>query len=106
MDKELEQKLDSITTELSRINGVLERINEQVFNKYHSEMPHGNFDILFEDARNLAKEAGHVSPALFQRKFRIGYARAACLLDLLIEKRIVEPRDGAKPCKFIGGSND
>ncbi|MFA7253505.1 MAG: DNA translocase FtsK [Patescibacteria group bacterium] len=106
MDKELEKKLDSITAELSRVNGVLERINEQVYGKYYSETPEGSFDVLLDDAKKLAEEAGYVSPGLFQRKFRIGYARSASLLDLLIEKKIVEPRDGAKPCKYIMGQEE
>lgn len=101
----LSEKVDLILNRLDSIERVLERINEQVYGNYHAHM-NDNFDILFDDAKKLAEEAGYVSPALFQRKLRIGYARAANLLDMLISKNIVESRDGAKPCKYIGGNND
>jgi S-DNA-T family DNA segregation ATPase FtsK/SpoIIIE len=54
-------------------------------------------DPLFQDAANLVLEQGHASVSMLQRRFRIGYARAGRLMDILEEKGIVGPYDGAKP---------
>lgn len=54
-------------------------------------------DPLFTDAARLVLEQGHASVSLLQRRFRIGYARAGRLMDMLEERGIVGPYDGAKP---------
>lgn len=54
-------------------------------------------DALFPDAARLVLDQGHASVSLLQRRFRIGYARAGRLMDILEEKGIVGPYDGAKP---------
>ncbi len=54
-------------------------------------------DDLYEDAVETVKNAGKASASLLQRRLRIGYARAARLLDLMEEQGIVGPADGAKP---------
>lgn len=57
----------------------------------------GDDDELFESARELIMEAGKASASLLQRRLRVGYARAARLLDMLEERGVVGPGDGAKP---------
>jgi len=54
-------------------------------------------DELFIDAADCAVRAGKASASLLQRRLRIGYARAARLLDLLEERGIIGPADGARP---------
>jgi S-DNA-T family DNA segregation ATPase FtsK/SpoIIIE len=54
-------------------------------------------DLLFQDAAKLVLDQGHASVSLLQRRFRIGYARAGRLMDILEERGIVGPYDGAKP---------
>ncbi len=54
-------------------------------------------DSLFEDAKKVVVESGKASASLLQRRLRVGYARAARLLDELEEAGIVGPADGAKP---------
>jgi S-DNA-T family DNA segregation ATPase FtsK/SpoIIIE len=56
-----------------------------------------NGDELFDEAKQLVVQAGKASASLLQRRLRIGYARAARLIDLLEETGIVGPADGAKP---------
>ena len=54
-------------------------------------------DDLYNDALEVVKEAGKASASLLQRRLRIGYARAARLLDIMEDKGIIGPADGAKP---------
>ncbi len=54
-------------------------------------------DELYEEAYKLVVQMQKASASLLQRKLRIGYARAARLLDLLEERGVIGPADGAKP---------
>jgi S-DNA-T family DNA segregation ATPase FtsK/SpoIIIE len=54
-------------------------------------------DDLYTDAKEVAIQAGKASASLLQRRLRIGYSRAARILDLLEADGIVGPADGAKP---------
>jgi DNA segregation ATPase FtsK/SpoIIIE-like protein len=54
-------------------------------------------DELYEDARAVVIEAGKASTSYIQRKLKVGYSRAARLIDLLEERGVVGPADGAKP---------
>ena len=54
-------------------------------------------DVLFEDAKNVVLESGKASASLLQRRLRVGYARAARLLDMLEEQGIIGEQDGNKP---------
>jgi S-DNA-T family DNA segregation ATPase FtsK/SpoIIIE len=54
-------------------------------------------DDLFEEAAQAVIRAGKASTSMLQRRLRIGYARAARLVDLLEEQGIVGPADGARP---------
>jgi len=54
-------------------------------------------DDLVGDAVELIKQTGKASASLFQRHLKVGYARAARLLDILEEKGVVGPAKGAKP---------
>ncbi len=61
-------------------------------------------DDLFDAAVEEVRNAGKASASLLQRRLRIGYARAARLLDILEDKGIIGPGDGAKPREVYGGS--
>ncbi|MEX1051776.1 MAG: DNA translocase FtsK 4TM domain-containing protein [Patescibacteria group bacterium] len=54
-------------------------------------------DELFNEARDLVIQAGKASASLLQRRLKVGYARAARLLDLLEGEGVIGPPDGAKP---------
>ena len=63
-------------------------------------------DDLFEDAKYAVMEAGKASTSYLQRKLRIGYSRAARLMDILEEQGVVGPADGAKPREVLIGKNN
>jgi len=54
-------------------------------------------DVLYSEAKEIVESVGRASTSLLQRKLRIGYARAARLMDILEENGIIGPADGAKP---------
>ncbi len=54
-------------------------------------------DDMYPEAKQVVMEAGKASASLLQRRLRVGYARAARLLDILEDKGIIGPGDGAKP---------
>jgi S-DNA-T family DNA segregation ATPase FtsK/SpoIIIE len=54
-------------------------------------------DTMFTDATNFIRDTGKASATNLQRHFKIGYARAARLLDELEQAGIVGPVNGAKP---------
>lgn len=54
-------------------------------------------DPLYGEAKRVVIEARKASASLLQRKLRIGYARAARLIDIMEERGVVGPGEGAKP---------
>ncbi len=59
--------------------------------------PADDQDPIFEEAKRIVVESGKASASLLQRRLRLGYARAARVLDELEEAGIIGPSDGAKP---------
>jgi S-DNA-T family DNA segregation ATPase FtsK/SpoIIIE len=62
----------------------------------------GEDDDMYDEARRIVTEAGKASTSYIQRKLRVGYSRAARLMDLLEERGIIGPADGSKPRSVIG----
>ncbi len=62
-------------------------------------------DDLYEAAKEEAIRAGKASASLLQRRLRVGYARAARLLDILEDNGVIGPADGAKPREVYAAKN-
>ena len=62
-------------------------------------------DELYPQAKQTVIEAGKASTSYLQRKLGIGYARAARLMDLLEQRGVIGPPDGAKPREVIGAAS-
>lgn len=58
-------------------------------------------DPLIPDAKEEIIRAGKASASLLQRRLKVGYARAARLLDLLEQEGFIGPADGAKPREIL-----
>jgi S-DNA-T family DNA segregation ATPase FtsK/SpoIIIE len=58
-------------------------------------------DDFYEEAREIVLQAGKASTSYLQRKLRVGYARAARLIDMLEERGVIGPGEGAKPREVI-----
>ena len=61
----------------------------------------GDNDPMFDDAVRLVFEFGKASTSLLQRRLRIGYGRAAHLIDLMHRDGLVGPADGSKPREIL-----
>ncbi len=62
-------------------------------------------DELYDEAKRIVLETGIASASHLQRHLRIGYARAASLLDMLEEEGIVDPAIGNKPREVKNAEN-
>lgn len=58
-------------------------------------------DELYEDAKDTILSTGNASTTFLQRKLKVGYARAASLIDMLEAKGVVGPAEGSKPRKIL-----
>ena len=62
-------------------------------------------DDMYAAAHSAVLDAGKASTSYLQRKLRVGYARAARLIDMLEEKGVIGPGDGAKPREILEKSS-
>lgn len=70
-------------------------VDEQV------EMEDPNMDELFDQAAQIVLEAKQASVSLLQRRLRIGYTRAARLIDYMEASGIIGPYEGSKPREVL-----
>ena len=66
----------------------------------------GGGDDMFKDAVRVVTESGKASTSLLQRRLRVGYARAARIIEEMEEQGIVGPADGARPREVLISSAD
>ncbi|MDD5568874.1 MAG: DNA translocase FtsK 4TM domain-containing protein [Candidatus Pacebacteria bacterium] len=85
---ESQKEENSLTGELQK---AMETPEVQMDSFYSKEDP------LYEEAKRMVISSKKASASLLQRRLGIGYARAARLLDILEERGIVGPAEGAKP---------
>ena len=60
-----------------------------------------NDEPLYNEIVDFAVHTGKISASLIQRKYRLGYNRAARIMDLLEERGIVGPQNGSKPREVL-----
>lgn len=81
--------------------------NQEVVSKpKHGVMPQAfqdneSEDTLVDEAKKVILQSGKASASLLQRRLRVGYARAARILDILEEQGFIGPADGAKPREIL-----
>lgn len=91
---------DEVIEEIERqaaIDGK-KRKGAEIFAAANSE---DDSDELLPDAVEVVLEVGMASTTLLQRKLKLGYARAARIIDDLEEKRIIGPFEGSRPRKVL-----
>jgi len=60
-----------------------------------------DYDELYEEAGNFVMSLGYASASMLQRHFKIGYNRAARLIEMMEKEGIVGPAQGAKPREVL-----
>ncbi|MDO8516026.1 MAG: DNA translocase FtsK [bacterium] len=75
----------------------LENVDTTSLEVFDEFAENGDDDELYEEAVKVVAAAGKASASLLQRRLKVGYARAARLLDIMEEKGVIGPGDGAKP---------
>jgi len=82
-----------VEEEVSFENGAGAEDSNGIFDEYIEDEE----DELYADALRVVTEAQKASASLLQRRLKVGYARAARLLDIMENKGVIGPGDGAKP---------
>lgn len=102
-EKEIKKVVKFIKSEFDSVEIGGEELADSLQKRLEEE-PEAGFDIfsrgedpLYESAKQVVFEAGRASASLLQRRLQIGYARAARLIDMLEDRGIIGPADGAKP---------
>ncbi len=89
---------DVVPDEINFSQGSISNERDSIFSSSFEEEGGGSDeDDLYEDARAIVIEAGKASTSYLQRRLRVGYARAARLMDMLEDRSVIGPGDGAKP---------
>ncbi len=91
--------MEELNPQIDFSNG---QVDNSIFSANLGDDANGDDDELYEEAREIVMSAGKASTSFLQRKLRVGYARAARLIDMLEEKGVVGPGSGAKAREVIG----
>ncbi|MBZ9577422.1 DUF87 domain-containing protein [Patescibacteria group bacterium] len=110
-EKEVRKVVKHITSEVEELKPSVE-MESQLIKELKKDLGetgasgagalYGEEDPLYEEAKRMVIEARKASASLLQRRLRVGYARAARLIDILEEKGVVGPGEGAKPREVYG----
>ena len=80
---------------------VPDRAAERRGRSAEAEAPDGEQDPMYEEAVRLVLEMGKASTSTLQRRLRLGYGRAARILDMMQRDGIIGPPDGSKPREVL-----
>jgi S-DNA-T family DNA segregation ATPase FtsK/SpoIIIE len=83
------------------VDGFLESPKDERAAMEGSSTDEDENDPMFDDAVRLVFEFGKASTSLLQRRLRIGYGRAAHLIDLMERDGLVGPADGSRPRELL-----
>ena len=91
--------------EAEYVDGFLEGPKEDAGKENDGGAEGDNNDPMYDDAVRLVFEFGKASTSLLQRRLRIGYGRAAHLIDMMYNDGLVGPADGSKPREILKSPN-
>ncbi|MBR3356077.1 MAG: DNA translocase FtsK [Oscillospiraceae bacterium] len=89
---------DQIINDIERLSAKEKGKGSSSSDNYDGEP---DVDEMFEEAVNVVLEQGGASTSMLQRKLRLGYARAARIIDEMEEAGIIGPSEGSKPRQIL-----
>jgi S-DNA-T family DNA segregation ATPase FtsK/SpoIIIE len=98
--------------EINRLTAFLKKMAKPIYDESVLEDPEespragydgGERDTMFVEAVRLVLQEGQCSITLIQRRLRLGYARAARIVDMMEQEGVVGPADGSKPRELLVG---
>lgn len=92
---------DEISDEISLTNGSISADKSIFESTLDDDGEAEDDDEMYEEARACVIEAGKASTSYLQRKLKLGYARAARLMDKLEERGVISAGEGAKPREVL-----
>jgi S-DNA-T family DNA segregation ATPase FtsK/SpoIIIE len=66
-----------------------------------SEGGDGNYDEMYDEVVSFASSVKEVSASLLQRRYRLGYPRAARLIEIMEREGVIGPANGSKPRQVL-----
>jgi S-DNA-T family DNA segregation ATPase FtsK/SpoIIIE len=91
--------------EAEYVHGFLEGPKDDAGREIEGSSDGDDNDPMYDDAVRLVYEFGKASTSLLQRRLRIGYGRAAHLIDMMYNDGLVGPADGSKPRELLKSPN-
>ena len=102
-DDEVNRIIDYVKSQ-SEESGYSENVLDSIERANIPDAEKGNRDLedeLLPDAIELVVQAQQASVSMLQRRFRIGYNRAARIVDMMEDRQIVGPADGSRPRQVL-----
>jgi len=105
-EEEVEKVVEAIKKQENKVEyseKIIEEINTSAIG---SDAESSDLDELLDEAIRIVVESGQASTSLLQRRLRIGYNRAARLVEQLEDQGIISGRDGGKPRQILISKQD
>ncbi len=83
-----------------------EKIEEELEKPSGMDYEGGDEDPLYSEAKEFVLQTGKASASMLQRRLKVGYVRAARLLDMLEYNGVIGPSRGAKPREVFGRESE
>jgi len=101
MDKEIEQVVQFIKSQRKPVYDEEILTEQQSIGSVISQK-----DELYDEAVRLVMQSGQASVSILQRRLRLGYTRAARIIDTMEQEGLIGPFEGSKPRRIIVDRED
>jgi S-DNA-T family DNA segregation ATPase FtsK/SpoIIIE len=95
-DKEIQRVVDFIRSQAEPV------YDEEIFKvQQKTDFGEGQKDELYDEAVRVVMESNQASVSILQRRMRLGYTRAARIIDMMEQEGLIGPFEGSKPRKIL-----
>ena len=104
-EEEVERVVNFIKDQMAEVN-YEKKIIDEIESSTGNKNDDNDIDELLNEAIKIVVENGQASTSLLQRKLKIGYNRAARIIEQMEERRIISGRNGSKPREILVSDSD